>query len=65
MQASYIRKAVRMGLPLDESYLLSQLWKNTKKLKTKYNKEIIERVAMYCPSELATFDIVALNRMYG
>lgn len=65
LQASYIKKAKNMGLALDEAFILSQIWKNTKKLKMKYNSELMKKVLKYCPQNLITFDIEILNNIFG
>ena len=65
LQASYLRRASILGLPLGEAFMLSQIWKNNKKMKTKYDKGLMERVAKYCPQNLATFDIGVLSKIFS
>ena len=60
-----MKKATSMGLSLGEAHTLSQIWKNTKKIKTKYDRSLMERVHKYCPQVLLTFDIEVLDRIYG
>jgi hypothetical protein len=64
MQASYIKKATSMNLPLGVALTYSVIWKNIKKYKATYQPELQQKCFEYCPENLKNSDPIRDEILY-